>query len=230
MKKIIAAALALAAILVVASCGNNSKKAKAAAEAEAAAAKAQADSIAQAKEKTAMEKLATLPAEPMFDIVTNYGTIRIKLYEDTPKHRDNFAKLALTGFYDGVLFHRVINGFMIQGGDPFSKDPALADKYGQGGPGYTIEAEILPNHNHKKGALAAARRGDAANPMRESSGSQFYLVQDEIACAGLDGQYTVYGETIDGIKTIDAIAKVATDGRDRPIEDVKIISVKLVEE
>ena len=230
MKKTIAFALILTSVLVLVSCGNNSKKAQAEAEAAEALAQAQADSIAMAKEKTAMEKLATLPAEPMFDIVTNYGTIRIKLYEDTPKHRENFAKLALTGFYDGILFHRIINGFMIQCGDPLTKDPEKADLYGTGGPGYTVEAEILPNHGHKKGALAAARRGDAANPMRESSGSQFYLVQDEYACSHLDGQYTVFGETVDGLKTIDKIAAVATDGRDKPLEDVKIVSVKLVEE
>lgn len=229
MKKTLAIILCCVAAATLVSCGNNSKKARAEAEA-AAAAQAQADSIAQAKELTAMEKLASLPAEPVFDIVTNFGTMRVKLYEKTPKHRDNFAKLALTGFFDGILFHRVINGFMIQGGDPLSKDPAMFDQWGTGGPGYTVEAEFVPEYTHKKGALAAARRGDAANPMKESSGSQFYIVQDEIACAQLDGQYTVFGETIDGIKTIDKIAAVQVDGRDRPVQEVKILSVKLVEE
>jgi peptidyl-prolyl cis-trans isomerase B (cyclophilin B) len=176
-----------------------------------------------------MEKMATLPEEPVFDIVTNLGTISVKLYSKTPKHRDNFEKLALTGYYDGLLFHRVINGFMIQGGDPLTKDPANADRFGTGGPGYTVPAEFVPEYRHKKGALAAARRGDAANPLKESSGSQFYIVQDERACAQLDGAYTVFGETIDGIKTIDKIASVETDRRDRPVSDVKIITVKLHE-
>jgi peptidyl-prolyl cis-trans isomerase B (cyclophilin B) len=153
----------------------------------------------------------------------------VKLYSKTPHHRDNFAKLALSGFYDGLLFHRVINGFMIQGGDPLTKDPANADRFGTGGPGYTVPAEFVPEYRHKKGALAAARRGDAANPLKESSGSQFYIVQDERACAQLDGAYTVFGETIDGIKTIDKIASVETDRRDRPVSDVKIITVKLHE-
>ena len=109
----------------------------------------------------------------------------MKLYSKTPKHRDNFEKLALSGYYDGLLFHRVIDGFMIQGGDPNTRDksPEGIAKYGQGGPGYTVPAEFIPEYRHKKGALAAARRGDAANPMKESSGSQFYLVQDENACA-----------------------------------------------
>lgn len=227
MKHILSITLCCAAVLALASCGSNSKKAQALAE---AAAQAEADSIAQAKELTAMEKLASLPAEPVFDIVTNFGTMRVKLYEKTPKHRDNFAKLALTGYFDGILFHRVINGFMIQGGDPLSKDPAMFDSWGTGGPGYTVEAEFVPEYTHKKGALAAARRGDAANPMKESSGSQFYIVQDEVACAQLDGQYTVFGETIDGIPTIDKIAAVQVDGRDRPVQPVKILSVKLVEE
>ena len=116
---------------------------------------------------------------------------------------------------------------MIQGGDPLSKDPAQKARWGTGGPGYTVPAEILPENKHKKGALAAARTGDAANPMRASSGSQFYLVQDEGNCAQLDGAYTVYGETVEGIATIDKIAAVSTDERDRPLEDVKIISIKL---
>ena len=108
---------------------------------------------------------------------------------------------------------------MIQGGCPRGN--------GTGGPGYTVEAEILPELTHKKGALAAARRGDAANPKRESSGSQFYLVQNEQSCAQLDGAYTVFGETVEGLDVIDKIAAVPTDQRDCPLSDVKIISVKL---
>ena len=224
------AAVCLCVAAVAASCGNSAQKK---AEAEAAE-KARQDSIAAAesvkKEKALMEQMATLAEEPVFDIITNYGTIRIKLYSKTPKHRENFAKLALSGFYDGILFHRVINGFMIQAGDPLTKNMDNKEKFGTGGPGYTIPAEFVPEYTHKKGALAAARRGDAANPMKESSGSQFYIVQDEVACAALNGDYTVFGETIDGIKTVDKIAAVSRDERDCPLEPVKITAVKLVTE
>ncbi len=230
-KNIFAIILCLATSAFVFGCGNGAKKA--AAEAEAATEKARQDSIAAAelaaKEKTAMEILANLPEEPVFDIVTNLGTIKVKLYSKTPKHRENFAKLALTGYYDSLLFHRVINGFMIQGGDPYTRDTSAAAvaKYGQGGPGYTVPAEFVPEYTHKKGALAAARRGDVANPMKESSGSQFYIVQDARACAQLDGAYTVFGETVSGLDIIDRIAQVATDQRDKPLVDVRIKTIKL---
>lgn len=167
--------------------------------------------------------------EPVFDIKTNMGTIRVKLYKETPLHRDNFVKLVSENFYDNIQFHRVINGFMIQTGDPYSKDAQAVAKYGTGGPGYTIPAEILPEFKHKKGALAAARKGDAANPNRESSGSQFYLVQDEQACSSLDGGYTVFGETLEGLDIIDKIAAVPTGKRDLPKTPVKIISITEVE-
>ena len=172
-----------------------------------------------------------LPEEPVFDIVTNMGTIRVKLYKDTPRHRDNFEKLALSGYYDSTLFHRVINGFMIQGGDPFTKDTALVAQYGEGGPKYTIPAEMRdadgqPLHRHKKGALAAARVGDLANPFKASSGSQVYLVQDPDHCVHLDGEYTVFGETVAGLNVIDKIAAVVTDRRDRPVADVRILSIR----
>ena len=203
--------------------------------AEAAAEKARQDSIAAAEEaakaKTIMETIATLPEEPVFDIETNLGTIKVKLYSKTPLHRENFEKLALGGYYDSLLFHRVINGFMIQGGDPFTRDTSAAAvaKYGQEGPGYTIPAEFVPEYTHKKGALAAARRGDVANPKKESSGSQFYIVQDANACAQLDGAYTVFGETVSGLDVIDRIAQVATDQRDKPLMDVRIKTIKLDE-
>ncbi|MEA4867031.1 MAG: peptidylprolyl isomerase [Rikenellaceae bacterium] len=171
---------------------------------------------------------ADLPEEPVFDIITNVGTIRIKLYKDTPLHRDNFVKLASEGFFDGIRFHRVIKGFMIQTGDPLSKDMANESRFGTGGPGYTIPAEILPELKHKKGAVAAARRGGAANPLKESSGSQFYIVEDPATCAQLDGDYSVFGETLEGFDVIDRIAAVATNNADRPLEDVIIQSVKPV--
>lgn len=226
MKKIFIIVLCcLCASLTVCSCGNGGKKGKAA-EAE----KAAADSAAAAQQvQLVMEKIANLPEEPVFDIVTTEGVIKVKLYSKTPKHRDNFAKLAFEGFYDNILFHRVINGFMIQAGDPLTKDEANAAKFGTGGPDYTIPAEFVPEYTHKKGALAAARRGDAVNPYKESSGSQFYLVQDEWACSQLNGDYTVFGETVEGIDVIDRIAATKTGPRDRPEKDIKIISIKFNE-
>ena len=118
-----------------------------------------------------------LNAEPIVDIQTSLGDIKIKLYDDTPIHRDNFLKLVKEGYYDGVLFHRVIKDFMVQTGDPQSKTADSTAMLGSGGPGYTLEAEIdYPKHFHKYGALAAARTGDSMNPQRRSSGSQFYIV------------------------------------------------------
>ncbi|HPR32029.1 MAG TPA: peptidylprolyl isomerase [Prolixibacteraceae bacterium] len=110
-------------------------------------------------------------------IKTSFGDMTVLLYDDTPQHRDNFIQLVENGFYNGLLFHRVIKDFMIQGGDPESKKAPAGKRLGSGGPGYQIPAEIKPEHFHKKGALAAARTGDAANPERKSSGSQFYIVQ-----------------------------------------------------
>ena len=168
-----------------------------------------------------------LPQEPVFDITTSMGTIRVKLYKDTPKHRDNFVRLALTRYYDGLLFHRVIDGFMIQGGDPYTRDTSRVDEWGEGGPGYTIDAELVPEHTHKRGALAAARRvGSIANPMKESSGSQFYLVQDSTNCKHLNGEFTVFGETIGGLNVIDRIARVRTDRYDRPERPVVIQRIR----
>ena len=169
--------------------------------------------------------------EPMYDINTTMGTIRVKLYAKTPKHKQNFEKLAAEGFYNDILFHRVINGFMIQSGDPLTKDPANAPMFGTGGPSYTVPAEFVPEYRHLKGALAAARKGDFVNPSKASSGSQFYLVQDERNCAQLDGQYTVFGQTVEGLDIIDKIAAVETNERDCPLEPVRIISiVKVVPE
>lgn len=110
------------------------------------------------------------------NIHTSMGDILVSLYDETPLHRDNFLKLAREGFYNGTLFHRVIQDFMIQGGDPDSVGAAPGSRLGTGGPGYTIDAEIKPGLFHKRGALAAARLGDEANPERRSSGSQFYIV------------------------------------------------------
>ncbi|MCQ2168182.1 MAG: peptidylprolyl isomerase [Bacteroidales bacterium] len=228
MKRIFTVAMCcICAASLVSSCGNSGKKA----DNDGASGQAEADSVAKVEQtKSIMKKIAELPEEPVFDIVTTEGIIKVKLYSKTPKHRENFAKLAFEGFYDNILFHRVINGFMIQAGDPLTKDEANAEKFGTGGPGYTIEAEFVPEYTHKKGAIAAARRGDAVNPFKESSGSQFYLVQDAYACSQLDGDYTVFGETVEGIDIIDRIAAVETGRRDRPVRNIKIITVKLDEE
>ena len=179
--------------------------------------------------KTAMEMERMRKEEPEFIIETTHGTMKVKLYSKTPQHRDNFAKLVSEKYYDGIRFHRVIEGFMIQTGDPYSRDTAMIDRWGTGGPDYTVPAEFIAEYGHKKGALAAARKGDMANPKKASSGSQFYIVHDPEVCRQLDGQYTVFGEVTEGLEVIDAIASVATDRRDRPYEDVMIISIRKVD-
>ncbi len=181
---------------------------------------------------------------PDYDVVieTEYGNMKVMLYDETPIHKENFIKLTKEGFYNDLLFHRVINGFMIQGGDPNSRNADLSTPLGQGGPGYTLPNEI--GFPHFKGTLAAARN---QNPEKRSSGSQFYLVQgggpmdpnklpkkgynqaqkDLYAQIGgtpqLDNEYTVFGEVVEGIEVIDAIAKVQTGPGDRPAEDVKMV-------
>ena len=174
--------------------------------------------------QTEMEN--TVISEPEFEMVTSHGTMKLKLYSMTPKHRDNFVKLVNENYYDGLRFHRVIEGFMIQAGDPYSRDTTKANLWGQGGPDYTVPAEFVSQYWHKKGAIAAARKGDMANPTKASSGSQFYIVHDENACLHLDGQYSIFGEVTEGLDVIDRIATVPTDYYDRPLEDVMIISIK----
>ena len=166
--------------------------------------------------------------ETLVLISTSMGDIKVKLYNETPLHRDNFIKLVKEGYYNGLLFHRVINNFMLQGGDPDSKNAPSGQMLGNGGPDYTIPAEIIPELKHVKGSLAAARMGDQVNPKRESSGSQFYIVQNDNGTPHLDGAYTIFGQTIEGMDVIDKIAQVKTDRFNRPIEDVKIISMKIV--
>lgn len=242
------------------------------------------------------------------ELKTTLGDIKLLLYGDTPLHMNNFVKLVNEGFYDGLLFHRVINDFMIQGGDPNSKNAPSGKLLGDGSPAYKIDAEfVYPRHFHKRGALAAAREGDNVNPEKKSSSSQFYIVtgrkfspaqldqmqsqrlmmqkksifndltmqnrdsimtlrrnqdlaglqqlqenlikQTEALAAEkpdtltaeqreayvnvggtphLDGSYTVFGEVISGMDVVDLIQKVETDQNDRPKEDVRIISAKVV--
>lgn len=180
-------------------------------------------------------------------ISTEYGDITLKLYDETPKHRDNFIKLIQEGWYEGSTFHRVINEFMIQGG---------GSAKGEDDPGYKVDAEILPQFFHKKGVLAAARQGDDVNPERASSSSQFYIVQgrkftdDDFAAVEartgmpipeehrevyrtiggtphLDGAYTVFGEVTEGLDVVDKIAAVETGRGDKPVKDVKM-SIKII--
>lgn len=250
--------------------------------------------------------------EPIVTIETNFGTIKVKLYNETPLHRDNFIKLAEANFYDSLLFHRVIGNFMIQTGDPKSKGAKAGEQLGFGGPGYTIPAEFNTKFIHKKGALAAARLGGPQNPNKESSGSQFYIVvgqkvpteqldqmalnkaeqakgefinkqlykpenkahldtlialqkaqdregftkeynnflelfkdtlntfkpmvytaeQKEIyntvgGTPHLDMDYTVFGEVIEGLNIVDAIAQVKTDQTNRPLQDIMILNVSV---
>ncbi len=215
---------------------------------------------AKGKNKTAVkakEIVFDAPKECFILMKTTLGDLMIQLYDDTPLHRDNIIKLIQEKYYDGLLFHRVIKGFMAQGGDPNSKGAGPETRLGSGGPGYTIPAEINNNRVHFKGALAAARQGDQANPKRNSSGSQFYIVHggpvgetslnrqeqstgviysDELrekyyevgGTPALDFKYTVFGQLIEGFDVIDAIANTATLPGDRPVEDVQIISVELI--
>lgn len=178
--------------------------------------------------------------ETLVLIKTSLGDITVKLYNDTPLHRDNFIKLINEGWYNNSPFHRVINNFMIQGGH---------NQDGRVDPGYTIPAEFRSNHIHKKGALAAARQGDQVNPKKASSGCQFYIVQGNVLTEAhiqmykqrygltfteeqveayttvggtphLDGEYTVFGEVVEGLDVIDKIAKVKTGYMDVPVEAV----------
>lgn len=190
-------------------------------------------------------------------IKTNKGDIKIKLYKETPQHSENFLQLVKDNFYDSTLFHRVIANFMIQGGDPNSKNAGSSAILGHGGTSYTLPAEINNAFIHKKGALAAARQGDNVNPQRRSSGSQFYLVvgskyprkylekfeetrgeayteeqkiiyEKQGGTPHLDGQYTVFGEVIDGLEIVDLISAVPTNKADRPMEDVYILDMLIV--
>lgn len=150
----------------------------------------------------------------VYTMETSKGDIELYLYKDVPAHFKNFDSLSRAGFYDGLIFHRVIKNFMIQGGDPKGN--------GTGGPGYTVKAEIMSKYKHKHGALAAARQGNSVNPEKRSSGSQFYIVEDQNGEPGLDGEYTVFGETLKGLDVITAIASVAKDVNDKPETDVVI--------
>ena len=194
--------------------------------------------------------------ERLVKIETTLGNMVVKLYNETPGHRDNMIKLIEEGFFNGQLFHRVIKDFMIQAGDPHSIGAEKGQRLGTGGPGYTIPAEFNQHLIHKKGALSAARQGDNANPDKASSGSQFYIVQGRVfspeelnlmaqsdmvkltremveiyttlgGTPHLDGSYTVFGEVVEGLGLLDRIAAQDTDTYDRPLEDV-VYSISVV--
>ena len=260
--------------------------------------------------KPGQKKEENMEKETKLKIETSAGDITVKLYNETPKHRDNFIKLVKDGTYEGTLFHRVIKDFMIQAGDPESKKAPKGKMLGAGDVGYTVPAEfVYPKYFHKKGALSAARQGDNVNPKKESSGCQFYIVtgkvyndstllgmesqmnenkinvifntlaqkhmkeiykmrkendenglyelqeklfaEAEVEAAKqpefhftpeqieayttvggtphLDGEYTVFGEVIEGMDIVDKIQQVKTDRSDRPEEDVKIVKVEVLD-
>ncbi len=146
---------------------------------------------------------------------TQFGDMKIILFDDTPIHKENFLTLVESGAYNGTIFHRVIKGFMIQGGDLLTRENAT-EKISDS----TLTAEIKPNHPHLRGAVAAARMGDQINPERKSSNSQFYIVENNTGAGHLDGQYTVFGQVIDGLDVIDKVAAQATQRGDRPVENI----------
>jgi cyclophilin family peptidyl-prolyl cis-trans isomerase len=155
-------------------------------------------------------------------IKTPYGDMVVYLYDATPKHKVNFLKLVREKFYDSTTFHRIMKNFMIQGGDPNSKDKD-PNNDGQGGPGYNIDAEINPHITHKYGALATARLGDEVNPQKQSSGSQFYIVVNKNGTHFLDNNYTVFGEVVSGMETAEIIVNCAANpGNNRPFKDIKM--------
>ncbi len=196
---------------------------------------------------------------------TTAGNIDLLLYNETPAHRDNFVRLVEEAVYDSLLFHRVIKDFMIQGGDPTSKNAPRGAILGEGDLGYKVAAEIMPSlYFHKRGALAAAREGDDVNPEKASSASQFYIVWGQVFTAEqlrqmrdfynrrtgdtisltpqqleayttiggtphLDGGYTVFGEVVEGLDVVEAIQNVRCDAADRPLEDVRIIKMELLD-
>ena len=168
-------------------------------------------------------------------IQTSLGDIIIRLYDETPLHRDNFIKLARQGYYDGTLFHRVIKDFMIQGGDPDSKGAPKGKQLGVGGPDYTIEAEIKPGLYHKRGALAAARQGDEVNPERRSSGSQFYIVWGQVYNQGQIRQFAKQMEMQQMQQTFNTLAMQHRDEimqlrRDRNRTGLQELQDKLAEQ
>lgn len=170
----------------------------------------------------AAKKPRTSRKDEVVTISTSLGEMRLILFSDTPLHRANFLKKAKNGFYNGTTFHRVIPNFMVQGGDPNSKDNDPTND-GLGPPNEpTVPAELAAGHRHDYGAVAAARQADVVNPQKASSASQFYLVENPQGTHFLDGKYTVFGQVIQGQDVLAKIAALPKDDRDRPLADVKM--------
>ena len=163
--------------------------------------------------------------EVVMVVETTMGTVEFKLYNQTPLHRDNFIRLAEEHYFDSLLFHRVIDGFVIQGGDPNSKHAAPGEVLGDGEPDFRVPAEIRVDQGITcvKGSILAAREGDDVNPKRESCASQYCFMMRP--CPHLDGAYTVFGEVTEGMDVLEAIQKVETDEYDRPLEDIRMLKV-----
>lgn len=163
--------------------------------------------------------------EVVMVVETTMGTVKFKLYNETPLHRDNFIRLAEEHYFDSLLFHRVIDGFVIQGGDPNSKYAKPGELLGDGEPDFRVPAEIRVDQGITcvKGSILAAREGDDVNPNRESCASQYCFMMRP--CPHLDGAYTVFGEVTEGMDVLEAIQKVATDEYDRPLEDIRMLKV-----
>ena len=169
------------------------------------------------------QPVQTDTVEKVIVINTKFGAMHMWLYKETPLHRANFLKLADSGYFDSTTFHRIISGFMIQGGDPNSKDADITND-GTGGPGYTIPAEInTAKLKHARGEVAAARLGNAQNPTKASSGSQFYICHSTSGTQSLNGEYTVFGRILKGIEVVDSIVVQPKNTiNDRPLTDIKM--------
>lgn len=177
---------------------------------------------------TAVAQTAETAPRPEVLLETTEGNIRIALYNETPRHRDNFLRLVTEHFYDSLLFHRVIPNFMIQAGDPNSRHAEAGASLGAGDLPYKLEPEIRDTLRHVYGSVAAARLGDAVNPRRLSSASQFYIVTNRRGTPHLDGAYTVFGEVVDGMDVANRIQRVIRDDDDRPVYDVRILRASVI--
>jgi cyclophilin family peptidyl-prolyl cis-trans isomerase len=156
---------------------------------------------------------------------TDYGNMMMLLFDGTPMHKENFIELAMAGVYNGNTFHRVIENFMIQSGDPNSSN--LTRRYDPGIIPPHVPAEIKPAFTHRRGAIGAARYGGESNPLKNSSPTQFYIVRHDRAAPHLDGEYTVFGQVMSGLEVIDSIAVRPTDDKDRPLENIRINRVRI---
>ncbi|WP_063850738.1 peptidylprolyl isomerase [Flammeovirga sp. SJP92] len=160
---------------------------------------------------------------------TTYGEIVMVLFDETPNHKKNFLHLAKDGFYNGTTFHRVLQDFMIQGGDPNTRTNGDSTRIGIGNPGYTINSEFDSTLLHDYGMVGAARQNDEINPDKSSSGSQFYIVESKDGAHHLDGEYTVFGMVVKGMDVVEKIAELEINREGKPLKRVEI-NIKVVKE